>query len=115
MAIEEPLDVSRPAPPLVPKRMPLRTLGKDGGRSQRSRQRLPEEDIGVEMDEWPVLYTISDKLPQSPPAGIDVAETIELGGHLVELQAQLVYQHLLARSVSDQLRLWEVLACKRKR
>src|SRR5579863_3532556 len=94
--------------PGVLERMPLGALRKDGCGGEPGGQRAPEEDVGVEVDKGLILQAVGDELAKSPPALIGVAEVIEFGGDVGEVETEAVNQEGLAFAVGDEHGLREL-------
>ena len=107
MMRKQALDLARCGPVFVA-RMDFRALRQDRSGRERRRKRLPQEDVGVEMDKRPLLQAVCDKLAQRPPAGVGVVDPVEVRANIVELQPQAIDQHCLAGRVGDQLRFGEM-------
>jgi len=65
-------------------------------------ERLPQEDIAIDVEEGAILKAVGYELADGPPVDGDVFETIEFGGDLGEGEAELIDQQELAYGVSDE-------------
>jgi hypothetical protein len=66
---------------------------------QLGRQRLPQKDIVVEVDERLGLHAIGIELAQRPPLGVGAGDGIQSGVHDIELQADAVHEHARPRVI----------------
>ena len=96
----------------VERGMVFRALREDRGGEHGGGQRLPEEDVGVEVNEGLLLRAIGDDFAQRPPARVAASVVIELGGHVGEGEPEGVDQEGSARRVRDENCLREIFPSK---
>src|SRR5260370_27487569 len=65
-------------------------------------ERLPQEDVAVDVEEGAILKAVGYELADGPPVDGDVFETIEFGGYFCEGEAELIDQQALAWGVGDE-------------
>src|SRR6185437_7136905 len=88
----------------------FRILSKDRRVQQMQGQRLPKENICIEMYEGPILKAVGKQFPQRPPTGIGLVQLLEFCGYMYKAQPQAIYQQFLSSNIGHQRRFRIVTA-----